>query len=159
MKKQYILRAYYTACGGKRTLADFIVTNPIIKEDGIWATSQTVWKTESRHFYKTSDIVSLKEVDIMWNKIIPLDKPVPIKYTLVKDVFDDITNHFHTQYIDITQTATSVCITYRDDGSFFNYQVLDEEGVVIRAKHCPRQWYNDMFKRYTGYTTVPAYNY
>ena len=62
MKKQYILKAYYVECGGHRTLADFIVTNPVIHRDGIWATSQTVWETESRHFYKSSDIVSLKEV-------------------------------------------------------------------------------------------------
>ena len=93
----------------------------------------------------------------MTNRIIPIDKPVQIKYTIVKDVFDDITNHFHTERMDFTQTATSVCITYRDDGSFFNFQVLDEEGVTIRAKHCPQQWYNDIFKRYTGYEKVPVY--
>ena len=62
MKKQYILKAYYVECSGKRTLADFIVTNPVVTEDGIWATSQTAWGTESRHFYKSSSIVSLKEV-------------------------------------------------------------------------------------------------
>ena len=157
MNKQYILRAYYTECSGKRTLADFIITNPVIKEDGIWATSQTVWDTESRHFYKSSDIVSLKETYIMYNKIIPLDKPIQIKYTIVKDVFDYVTNHFHKEYMDFTPTATSVCITYRSDGSFFNFQVLDEEGITIRAKYCPQQWYNDIFKRYTGYEKVPSY--
>jgi hypothetical protein len=67
MKKQYILRAYYTACGGVRTLADFIVTNPVVREDGVWATSRTIWGTESRHFYKASDIVSLKESHIWYN--------------------------------------------------------------------------------------------
>ncbi len=95
----------------------------------------------------------------MTNRIIPIDKPVQIKYTLVKDVFDDITNCFHKEYMDFTPTATLVCITYRDDGSFFNFQVLDEDGVEIRAKHCPQQWYNDIFKRYTGREKVPAYYY
>ena len=93
----------------------------------------------------------------MYNHIIHIDKPIPIKYTIAKDVFDDITNHFHTEHMDFTPTATSVCITCRDDGSFFNFQVLDENGITIRAKHCPQQWYNDIFKRYTGYTKVPAY--
>ena len=92
----------------------------------------------------------------MYNRIIPIDKPIPIKYTIVKDVFDDDTNHFHKEYMDFTPTATSVCITYRDDGSFFNFQVLDEEGVEIRAKHCDKQWYNNIFARYTGYTRVPV---
>ena len=62
MKKQYILKAYYRECSGKRTLADFIVTDPVIKEDGIWATSKTIFGTESRHFYQLSSIVSLKEM-------------------------------------------------------------------------------------------------
>lgn len=95
----------------------------------------------------------------MYNRIIPIDKPIQIKYTLVKDVFDNITNRFHKEYIECTPTATSVCITYRSDGSFFNFQVLDEEGITIRAKHCPQQWYNDIFKKYTGCTKVPAYYY
>lgn len=69
MVKKYILKAYYTECSGKRTLADFIVTNPSIREDGIWATSQTVWGTECRHFYKSSDIVSFKEADMWYNNI------------------------------------------------------------------------------------------
>lgn len=93
----------------------------------------------------------------MYNRIIPIDKPIQIKYTIAKDVFDNIRNTFHKEYMDFTPTATSVCITYRDDDSFFNFQVLDEKGVEIRAKHCDKQWYNDIFKRYTGYTKVPAY--
>lgn len=95
----------------------------------------------------------------MTNHIIPIDKSIQIKYTIAKDVFDDMTNHFHTEYMDFTPTATSVCITYRDDGSFFNFQVLDEDGIEIRAKHCNKQWYNEIFKRYTGCEKVPAYCY
>lgn len=95
----------------------------------------------------------------MYNHIIPIDKPIQITYTIVKDVFDDIRNTFHKEYMDFTPTATSVCITYRDDGSFFNFQVLDEDGIEIRAKHCPQQWYNDIFKRYTRYTKTPMYNH
>ena len=63
--KRYILRAYYTAhsaqFGYRRTLADFVVTNPVVCEDGIWATSRTAWGGETRHFYKAADIVSLEE--------------------------------------------------------------------------------------------------
>ena len=62
MNRQYILKAYYKECSGKRTLANFIVTNLRVTKDGIWATSQTVWGTESRHFYQSSSIVSLKEM-------------------------------------------------------------------------------------------------
>ena len=86
----------------------------------------------------------------MTNRIIPLDKPVKIAYRIYKS--------FNAGHMAFTQTATSVCITYRDDGSFFNFQVLDEEGVEIRSKHCDEQWYNDIFNRYTGYEKVPAYN-
>lgn len=93
----------------------------------------------------------------MYNRIVPIDKPIQIEYTIVKDVFDDIRNTFHRECMDFTPTATSVRITHRDDGRIFNFQVLDEDGVEIRAKHCDKQWYNDIFKRYTGYTKVPAY--
>lgn len=95
----------------------------------------------------------------MYNRIISLDKLTPIKYTIVKDVFDSVTNHFHKEYIDVTQIVTSICITYRDDNSLLNYNLIDEEGVTVRAKHCPQQWYNDIFKRYTGYTKIPMYNH
>lgn len=65
MAKRYILKAYYIAHdslhGYRRVLADFIVTNPIVCADGIWATSRTAWGGETRHFYKNSDIVSLEE--------------------------------------------------------------------------------------------------
>ena len=63
--KRYILKAYYTAHdslrGYRRVLANFVVTNPVVCSDGIWATSGTAWGGETRHFYKASDIVSLEE--------------------------------------------------------------------------------------------------
>lgn len=59
--KKYVLRAYYMAVGNKRTLADFVVTNPVVTDDGIWATSRNAWGGESRNFYKSCDIVGLKE--------------------------------------------------------------------------------------------------
>lgn len=60
--KKYILTAYYMAAGNKRTLARFVVTNPVVGTDGIWATSKTAWGGETRNFYRKCDIVSL-EVD------------------------------------------------------------------------------------------------
>lgn len=59
--KRYILKAYYMAANNKRTLASFVVTNPVVCADGIWATSKTAWGGETRHFYKAADIVSLEE--------------------------------------------------------------------------------------------------
>ena len=59
--RRYILTAYYMAVGNKRILARFVVTDPVVSTDGIWATSKTAWGGETRHFYKNSDIVSLEE--------------------------------------------------------------------------------------------------
>lgn len=64
IEKKYILEAYYQAYvsgGYERKLAKFIVTNPTIRVDGIWATSQTVWGGTTRHFYDNRDIVSFRE--------------------------------------------------------------------------------------------------
>lgn len=59
--KRYILKEYYLAANNKRTLASFVVTNPVVCTDGIWATSKTAWGGETCHFYKAADIVSLEE--------------------------------------------------------------------------------------------------
>lgn len=61
MEQKYVLTAYYTECSGKRTLAKFEVTEPVKVEDGIWATSETIFGTKSRHFYRACDVVSLRE--------------------------------------------------------------------------------------------------
>ena len=61
MEKTYVLKAYYTECSGKRTLAEFSVTNPRKVEDGLWATSRNLWGGTSPHFYRDCDVVSLKE--------------------------------------------------------------------------------------------------
>lgn len=58
--KEYILKAYYTECSGKRTLADLVVTEPKTVEDGIWATSENIYGGTSRHFYRACDVVSLE---------------------------------------------------------------------------------------------------
>lgn len=59
--KRYILRAYYIDFRGVRTLADFIVTSPVVCEDGIWATSRTAWGGQTRNFYAASNVVALYE--------------------------------------------------------------------------------------------------
>ena len=60
--KRYILTAYYEKYPTReRTLANFIVTNPVVTIDGIYATSKTVWGGEVRHFYPNHNIVSIKE--------------------------------------------------------------------------------------------------
>lgn len=42
-----------------------------------------------------------------------------------------------TPETEVKQTACQVAVVYRiNDGSFFDCQILDEEGVVIRGKHC-----------------------
>ena len=38
---------------------------------------------------------------------------------------------------EVKQKATQVAVTRRrSDNSFFDVQVLDEEGIIIRGKHC-----------------------
>lgn len=64
MEKKYILKAYYTECSGKRTLASFVVTNPVKVADGIWATSRTAWGGTSRNFYRACDVVSLTREEV-----------------------------------------------------------------------------------------------
>ncbi len=62
-KQKYVLQAYYTAASGERTLADLVVTEPQMVEDGIWATSETNYGGYSRHFYRACDVVSLRKKD------------------------------------------------------------------------------------------------
>ncbi len=59
--KRYILRAWYQAAYSKWTVADFIVTNPVVTPDGVYATSRTLWGGETRNFYPAHTVVSLKE--------------------------------------------------------------------------------------------------
>lgn len=58
-EKKYILKAFYTTCNGVRTLADLVVTNPKRGHGGIWATSQTSYGGNTRHFYSDYDVVSI----------------------------------------------------------------------------------------------------
>ena len=42
-----------------------------------------------------------------------------------------------TPEMEVKQTAYQVAVVRRrSDGSFFDCQILDEEGVTIRGKHC-----------------------
>lgn len=41
--KRYILRAWYEAVYRKWTIADFVVTRPVVTDTGVWATSRTAW--------------------------------------------------------------------------------------------------------------------
>jgi len=54
---RYILEAYYRAANGQRVLAKFIVSDPIVSEDGIWCTHQNAWGGTVRCFHKMSSIV------------------------------------------------------------------------------------------------------
>ena len=61
MKERYILTVYYRPYKKPKTIIDLVVTNPVITNDGVWATSQTAWGGETRHFYNHTRIISLKK--------------------------------------------------------------------------------------------------
>ena len=59
--KRYMLKGYYRGEGGQKIQADFIVHDPHITENGIFATHNTAWGGTIRQFHPFSQIIDFYE--------------------------------------------------------------------------------------------------
>lgn len=85
---------------------------------------------------------------------LPDDRKFTVNWSYSEEKYDFNTTPFtcHKNIIHVTQTAYyAVVVTYRQTGTFFTFDVLDEDMVTIRGKHCKGSlMYNQIYKEMRG---------